>query len=322
MKLQEMIILNPKGKCLARPGISLTLYCDVTLHNMAPQVANVLNMYLTQIGNTTLKTYFNADGEAKPLTQARLGRDMQQLQAVKDSTKAVIMEYSSDETGWVGEFGFSFFGADFSHYLYEGERANYLRLDFPFDYLEQVGVDGFLTFVAQVLPLVPVNFANAGFTFQRSSATQADSTRAVNRLLPRFLGFDAGYKDVMDDVRGHAYMAHWLNFLGPRLVEKLGGAQSVAQALPASRMTTLSHGLLICNCQYPPSGDVNRGALDLGQIPALARVLKPVRVSLPALGEPSSKFDGEAWMARFDSRNNGPWENEKAYRDAIADWKS
>lgn len=318
MNIENMITRNPRGKCLARPGLSLTLYSDESLHALAPAICSLLIAYLNQVGDDVLQTCFNDEGQARPLSSAILNRDKKRLLSVAESTKAIILEYGSDPEGWVGEYGFSFYGADFSHYLYDEERANYLRLDFPFDFLERSGLDAFLDFVGLALAMAPIHFANAGFTFQRSSATSNDATRAVNRLLPRYAGFDPGFKNAMDYMRGHAFMAHWLTFLGPGLVASVGGSSQIEIAVQGAEVRTVGGGLLIRAACYPPLGDVNQGALDMGLIPAVSRLLEPVRAGIEAFGEPTTKFDGAAWIKRLDGLATQPWDNVVFYKTLMA----
>ena len=74
---------------------------------------------------------------------------------------------------------------------------------------------------------------------------------------------------------------------------------------------------MIRGAHYPPIGDINRGAPDLGQIPEIARAMKPSRADIEAFGEPIARFDGAAWLARFDERESLDWENEPYYKAII-----
>ena len=317
MLFDDLIIKNPKGHCIARAGLSLSFYLNETLHTLAPNIADALDQFLALIGEDVLQTYFNDDGYCRKLTKRKLNQDRSQLQNVAVETKAVIMEYGSDPSGWVGEFGFTFNGADFSPYLFDDSRCNYLRLDFPYDYLEQIGIETFLNFYRTILAQLPVEFANGGFTFQRSSATQGDSTRAINQLVNRFIGIDPGYKDVMDDMQGHTFTAHWLNFIGPRITDTLRHNDQFTNALSNTETSSLNGGIIMRGAHYPPIGDINRGAPDLGQIPEIARAMKPSRADIEAFGEPIARFDGAAWLARFDERESLDWENEPYYKAII-----
>lgn len=315
MNFEELIIRNPRGKCLARPGVSFTFYCDESLHTLSPRVAQALNVFSSWVGDNTLQTFFNSEGFARPLSASQRARDLANLQQVPDQQHAIIIEYSSDVEGWVGDFGFSYHGADFSHYLYEDNRANYLRLDFPANAISLFGMDELLALFSEIAQILSANFANGGFTFQRSSATQGDSTRKINRFLPRFVGFDPGYKDVMDDMRGRTFTAHWVNYIGGNLIAGMGGQSHILQVLKDAECRQAGQGVFIRGCRFPPVGDINRQARDIGQIPAVSRLLQQRRADITAFGEPTGKFDGSAWMARLDSLPCQPWDNETFYHE-------
>ena len=318
MPSENLTIQNPKGKCLARPGISLSFYMDETLPLLAPKIIGILDRYIALIGEQTLQSFINDDGYAKKLTRRTLTQDRIRLQSVPDTINAIIIEYGSDPSGWIGEFGFTFNGADFSHDLYEETRANYLRLDFPLNYLIHTGPETLLNLFRDTVTLLPVQFANGGFTFQRSSSTQSDSNSGVNKRLMRYLGFDPGYEDIMDDMRGHAFTAHWLNYLRKDLVESCGGSEVFRQKLVNAELHPMPGGIVIRSAKYPPAGDVNRGATDLGRIPELATLMQPVRADINAFGEPVEVFDAAAWMARFDERSSYPWDNEASYNAFVS----
>ena len=45
--------------------------------------------------------------------------------------------------------------------------------------------------------------------------------------------------------------------------------------------------------------------------------MKPSRADIEAFGEPIARFDGAAWLARFDERESLDWENEPYYKAII-----
>ena len=96
----------------------------------------------------------------------------------------------------------------------------------------------------------------------------------------------------------------WLNAIDKSLIEKLGGAERIAKALRASTVTKLKNGLLIQGAPVPPLGDVNRGAPDIGSIPEIARLFKPLRTPVSAFRGP---VDAQEWLARYDDMDNRPW---------------
>ena len=110
---------------------------------------------------------------------------------------------------------------------------------------------------------------------------------------------------MMCEMKGHSPSAHWINLINNDLMEKIGGFDHIRKTLPeAVELIRLNSGLLIKGAKKPPIGDVNRKAKDIGYLPDVARLLKPVRVHLSALG--NKEIDGEEWLARFDDRESIP----------------
>jgi hypothetical protein len=96
----------------------------------------------------------------------------------------------------------------------------------------------------------------------------------------------------------------WLNAIDNSLVEKLGGAARISKELHVSKVTKLKNGLLIQGAPVPPLGDINRGAPDIGSIPEIARLFKPLRTPVSAFRGP---VRAQEWLARYDEMDNRPW---------------
>lgn len=129
----------------------------------------------------------------------------------------------------------------------------------------------------------------------------------VNQLLPRYHGFDPSYDDARYFLKGRVFGAHWLNLLSSELVQKLGGVDAVRAAVPQAELRPLEHGLLIRSAFRPPVGDVNRQAKDIGCLPDVARLLRPIRFQAAGFGQPREVFDASAWLARYDDKESQPW---------------
>jgi len=309
MDVDKFTLHNARGNCIARPALCAFLYSDRTVHELASFAADAIEHYMAYIGPDVLKTYVGNNGELRDFSSRKLAKDLKQLRSFPTTLGASWIEYDSDPDGWVGEYGVLLYATDFSAYEFERESANLLRLDFPPDFLQTHGLDSFIEFIIRVATSFPFESGNVGYAFKRTSGTKGNATRAVNRLLPRYLGFDPCYQDAQDSMRGHTFCAHWINLINDRLSTDLGGFDSIAQQLSGADVRRIANGIIIRGCKTPPIGDANRQAPDIGWLPEVARILRPTRIDLSGLGEPD--FDPAPWLARFDDMQVRPWDQSK-----------
>lgn len=309
--LNRITIDEGEKSLLVRPGICIFFYFDVPLLKLAPHIADALEAYLKFIPPETLRTYYASDGYYKTLTPAKLKNDIKRLKNMPRDYEAYEMEYSQGNDGAVGTHAFYFQG-----YLLDDKdmprESNLLRIEFPYDILDMVGLDQFVDFLSQMANLVPFQSGNAGFAFKRSQQDEEESMEEIKKLLPRYLGFDWSDKDALDEMRGCTPTPHWVSFLNLKLTKKLGGINNVKKELPEVDIRKLQKGLLIRAAKWPPIGDKNRKTKDIGLIPNVANFLRPTRYHPEEVYEEDDDleyFDFMAWLARFDDLKSEKWDN-------------
>jgi Protein of unknown function (DUF3396) len=305
--LQSLRVLSGSGGCLALPTISLFLYSEQGVHELGPRAAAAIEHYVQRVGAQTLTTVAGNNGELRDYSPRRLSRDLKQLRAFPADLGAAWVEYDSDPEGWAGEHGLYLYATDFRRYDHERSSCNLLRVDFAVHQMAARGVEALVQDCMTLAELFGFETGNAGLTLKRTSWTSGDATAGVNRLLPRYLGLDPCYASVKDTMRGHSAWCHWINLLGPRLAAGLGGAEGIAARIPQAQTRALTGGgVMIRNSLWPPLGDSNRQAPDVGTMPACASLLEPVVVPISGLGSPH--FDVQAWLERFKTVPVGAWE--------------
>lgn len=306
-EFNKLIKTTPKGKVMLRPGINIFFYMDRPLPEIAPFVAQALEAYLEFIPAGTLQTYFANNGTYRNYTTRQLNKDLKTLRKVPEGYEAFLFEYSQGVNGEVGSYAIHFYGTllDLPKSPLE---TNLLRMEFPYDALDDVGIERFIDFVAQVADLVPFESGNAGFAMKRSQLYKNNVSPLVNQLLPRYLGFDPSFEYIRYETKGHTFSAHWINLFGDELTKRLGGPDAIRKALPEADIRQLDHSLLVRAAKLPPIGDVNRRAPDIGRLPDLARLMIPTRLKITGFGEPN--FDPMPWLARYDNMDSRPWDNE------------
>jgi hypothetical protein len=267
-------------------------------------VAEGIERYVAYVGPNALSVYSAANGRWKPWTQRQLDKDLRLLKSFPADHQGAHIDYDSDPVP--GAYGVALAASTLDAQI-EGEWANLLRVDLPATWLDDSPIEEFLTFFETLIEAIEPDSASAGFAFKRTEGTMQEAKLGVHARLPRYLGFDPCYSLIRYKLRGCTFAAHWLNFVGPRFIDRLGGVETIVEALRECGLRKLKCGVLIRGAELPPVGDVNRGARDLGCLPDVARLLKPTRVSMSAFGEPN--FDASAWLARFDDLPSSPWSN-------------
>jgi len=299
-----------KERVLVRPGISIFLYCDVRTPKMGPSIAEAVTRYVAFIKPTSLRMYLSNNGLHKPLSDRQITKDLKLLRNMPADYEDFRLRYTESLAGDAGTheiYYLSYLDSPAKDAVIPS-KLNLLRMEFPFGILDQVGTEEFIAFLIEIADTLPFQSGNAGYAFQRDMTHPRDAALAVVRLLPRYQAFDPSYEDASLRMKDHTPTAHWINLLSDKMVAKLGGVKAVRAALPTSDIRELKNGVFIRSARLPPIGDANRQSPDIGCLPDVARLLRPMRVELTGLGLPRETFDAMAWLARFDAMPSKNWD--------------
>ena len=289
-----------------RPALVLSLYSDRPVTQLAPFVAEAVREYLAAIPPGVLRSGLVGDNVG-PLSTQRVARDLKRLEQPPKGTDYIQIYYSSSETGPPGDFGITCLLVNLDGPR-GGKKTGSVRFDFPWDWAEGDRAEHFVDLVTRIAAKVPFTAGTAGFGFSHWHFDRFARDQ-VYAMLPRYLGFDHSSEVPTDHMRDRTPAAHWLVLLAESMMSALGGDASFTQQVPNAQLTKLANGYLIRTAKHPPVGDINRGAGDLGSIPALANWLKPKRVEFPPIRGNAVELDVPTWLARHDTLENGAWEN-------------
>jgi len=290
---------------LVRPGITLTFYIDESLAVTCSSVADLIDFFFSVVPRTTLRTYIAKDGYYKPLTDRQIAKDLKTLRDLPSDYQGFSLDYSEAELGQVGTHDVLLKAMNPS--TSRPDLCNMVRLEFPENIIDVWGEERFLEVVGDAAEILPFFSGHAGFAFKHALPLDSQALAATAPLLPRYLGFDTSDYWMATRMRGHTVTSHWINLLGPQLTEKLGGIDAMRAAAGEAEIKPLRNGTWIRGARLPPIGDVNRGATDIGQLPNVARLLRPVRCPNPRTGH--TNFDINGWLARFDDLPAKAWDN-------------
>lgn len=307
--LTRKIRLKGKDFVLIRPGLTLNLYMDHSLSECASKCADAVEAYLAYVGPDTLRTYMADNGHFKPLTSKQIAKDLRNLRAFAAEFDTYRILYNQGVESEVGTHAVYFEGSAFSEPEPLPDKTQLLRMEFPLPPAgDESWIEPFIGFVCRVANLSSFQSGNAGFAFKHVGVLQSEVCEEINQLLPRYYGFDPSYDSARMMMRGHVFGAHWLTLLRTDFLHKLGGMEAVRSALPRAELRPLEQGVLIRAARRPPIGDVNRQCTDIGCMPDVARLLRPIRFEVKGFGQPQEVFDALAWLARYDDKASQPWD--------------
>jgi hypothetical protein len=307
--LTRTMRLKGKDLVLVRPGLTLNLYLDTPLSECAARCADAVEAYLAHIGPDTLRTYMADNGSFRPLTSKQISKDLRTLRTLPTGRDSYRILYNQGVESEVGTHAVYLEANTFDGTGPMPDETNLLRLEFPPPPAgDESWLDPFIGFVCRLANLVPFQSGNAGFAFKHVGVLQSNVRKEINQLLPRYYGFDPSYDSARMKMRGRSFGAHWLTLLRTDLIQKLGGMEAIRAALPRAELRPLDQGVLIRAARRPPLGDVNRQCTDIGCMPDVARLLRPIRYEAKGFGQPQEVFDALDWLARYDDTASQPWD--------------
>jgi hypothetical protein len=277
----------------ASDAVVICFYMKHAHRQIASDVIRAIELFRERIRPLTLDWYIDHDAQTSPL-------DDKQWDAVRN-------ELLGPDENFCPRFAGTPEGASGLYVEYKGlavplpwpERRNdvsglYLRL--PTEYLEQQGprrVHELACEMARVLPF------NSGFV--DLGLCVAHPVDVVGSVCKRYLGIHVSGEGLELDMGTQVDGVHWMNFLGPPVLEKLGGVSALREQLSLPGISIQELGTdraVITLGDAPNPGDTEAGeTLPLHR--ALARLLEPhlYRNTRP-LGRMTPE-DMRRWERRF-----------------------
>jgi hypothetical protein len=331
-KLSRTVSHGGKDISILRPGIALTLYSGADLPTVMRATADVLREYFDFIpAGSIAAIYKQGADEYTPGHWVRFDADernrlmtelLSETASPQDGGYGFVLSATLD--GQAGNYGARFGGIDFTIAKEEEEDeegdededaegeengTSVLRLELPWNLLDDVPVDSLIDFIQRAAKNFPFSSGHAGLSFNHTVSFVPEARDWVDKLAPRFLGFDSAHPSMQHELREKTPPAHWLNLLDATLVQALGGEAKLQSELKGAEVKRLGNGVLIRGAKYPPVGDVNRGAPDIGHLPTVARAIKPIRLDEGLLAGLRDAERGKAWLERFDNLKSRDWDN-------------
>jgi hypothetical protein len=303
-KLNRTRNIKGKEELSVLPCLALTLYSDISLKELAPKLSEAIKKYLDFIPQGTLRSCWVKD-QMKKLTTQKVNRDLKTLEKMPKHQEEFYLLYSQGEFGAPGTHGLLVFADEFERD--EDEKTNLLRMEFPWESAEQVHVEMIIDFVIDVVDVFPFTVGDVGFGFSFHIFDRF-ARRQVNEMLSRYLGFEQSAESSRLVMRGRSPSADWINLLDNPTLEKVGGIDALKIALDDADIRVLNGGVMIRSAKYPPIGDVNIGAPDIGLLPSMANFLSDIQFHMWKFRW-AEKDVVDKWLMRFDGLDSKDWNN-------------
>lgn len=290
-----------KPVLIVRPGVSLTLYSATGLKVLAPHVADALEAYLSWFPEVVLDAQLGTD-RYKAFGSAALKRLLAQLRSVPDDHEFLEVHLKDGIDAQCGRYAFHFEATP----LTDGDKpleTNLIVFEWPLTMgLDATSAELIIAFCKELMAMVPISSGNCGFAFQHPQTFPTECLDAIQRLMPRFSGFEPSYRRCRFRMRGHLPTAQWLMLVGADM------AASYPKLLPETLRATFGDSVdvidvgtasVIKAAELPVLGDSNRPGDGLSSIPQVARALRPWRYQISGFG--GQLVDAAAWLSRFDN---------------------
>lgn len=258
------------------------------------------NLVLCFFGKTSVQDWVDAGKLAlqawlkevppQAMSWVVLGASASQFRAANEQTPKKCFSYldmlrSKPDLGFFWLLGPDRYGSDFS-FLWspdpdaanpDAEENNYLEMRFPAEWLDRQGSAHFLAWANDLAKSFSYGSGYAAISLLANhESTELEAGQQIGPMALRHRGYDVcGNRYTSAGLGQRCRGAKWVVFLGPSILDKIGGAQAVAGRLSQYDVAPSGSGLMVVTSQEPLIGDTNRNDR-VDSLRTLAQVLEPV----------------------------------------------
>ncbi|MBN8230459.1 DUF3396 domain-containing protein [Corallococcus macrosporus] len=260
------------GVVAARDGVVVSFFMPHDHKIVAQACWRALESYVRAIPPQSLNWYGADDGDVLELDED--GWEVIRKRMVDQPSRLAWYVSLSDLDGGTGGYQFEYHSWRIQHPLRAGSSTA-MSFTFPTEFLLDQGPQRMRALVLELARELPFHFGYASFALvSRQGSWTAGDWKVLDEYFARYLGVDL--PDV-DSIGIQALGAHWLTFLGPPLLDRMGGFEALRQALPFPEVSFLpmeQERLLVTLSEWPDAIDVEKAPIP-PQYRALACFLKP-----------------------------------------------
>ncbi|WP_199749776.1 type VI immunity family protein [Corallococcus sp. AB038B] len=297
-RIREDIDIDGQWVALVREGLSIAFYMRQPHELMAPAVLRALERYRQAISPRQPGWYVDSSGDWQPVDAA--GEAVVRQRLLATSALVDLIERPDSVTG----VAFKYQGRSKAVAGFENEdRESTCALEFrlPIEFLDERGPEWIRSFAIDLGSELPWSSGHAGLSLEVGAwpRTLTPRLREVTRRHP---GFDLNRLGSLSLYLGTKLRPPaWLNFLGPPVLNELGGAEGLRSRLhsPSTQVESLSPDRAVVSLgPVPEAGDLEAG----DTLPAyreLARVLEPWLYAHKGSWGDLTEAEVRQWERRF-----------------------
>ncbi|WP_375760729.1 DUF3396 domain-containing protein [Corallococcus exercitus] len=282
---------------LLRDGVSIAFYLAHSHHDVAQRIEHALHVFQHAIVPASLNWYCDYEGDFHEIGSA--GREF--LEQELHSSQFAYVDLA-DHVNGVGDYRFIYNGQWRENPDSPDAAQTFSTVTFwlPTEFLESQGPVLVRELALKLSADLPFTSGHAGFAFN-AQLSLMDVDEWIQRERLRHPGMDVPDESASLHLGNRVRGVHWMNFLGPPVLEELGGVDALREKLksPGTTVTPLSEGRAVITLgPEPDAGDTARSPV-LPAYRELARVLEPW---MYFQGDSRPSRDAEAlrrWERRF-----------------------
>ena len=284
-----------------RDSVSLCFYMRRPHLEVVQPVLRALELYRQAVGPKALAWSPDPEGDLKELDDA--GWELQRRKMLHPRGARLALQGSPNG---VNGYAFRYQGWNPEDLpVFSGDKAPACAVAFflPTEHLEEHGPGSVRKLALELATALPFNSGHAGFSIHSTELLTDEVHALLRELCLRHPGLARpAITDLSLRLGTHLEGVHWLTFLGPPVLDELGGATGLRSRLhsPSTSIQELSPERAIVTLgEWPETGDLEQG----NTLPAyreLARVLEPWLYAAPRpLWPLFSPEDMRRWERRF-----------------------
>jgi hypothetical protein len=290
-----------------RDSLSLCFYMRRAHRDVIHDVMRSLDVYRQAVGPQGLGWYLAPDEDWYELDEA--GWEFNRKKLLHPRGGYCLLSQSPDA---VTGYEFRYCGLrpdDTAEFPQNQEAICAVFFWLPTEYLETHGPAHVQALALELASGLPFNSGHAGLSFQYTEGI-LDLAKPVRELCLRYPGFDMPTMLSLPHELGTRIKGvHWMNFLGPPVLNELGGIEGLRARLrsPGTTVEPLgSERAVVTLGPWPEAGDLERGHT-LPAYRELAQILEPWLHPLPrSVWLDFTKEDMSRWDRRFlDAQDSG-----------------
>jgi Protein of unknown function (DUF3396) len=296
--LRLQLKLRSGEYCAVRVGVTLVVYYAKPMRELAEVVQRLIDLYLSFVPDHSIQSMLSTTGVWREFSKQSLSAGLRKLAA--DGADYRSIHLGSEASANVGEYGFHFFGSNFSKIDVSPRETCAAIFEFPAGALARDSKGRFEEFVVAVAESETFESGYGGYAFKHLFETWRDQALPwIGQRAQRYLGLDISYDSFRRAARGRVINVSWITLLGGGVTQALGGAKYISEQLSSEvRVRSLTTGLLLVAGESAPIGDTNRGVQDIRLLKEVALLTKSVRGRME-IGFGSDAFR-RGWLDRFD----------------------